>query len=107
MNRERGPDPRLNAYREDLAAAHLRGEVKASRFAEGVDRLVRASVLPLLRRPEANAPMDTQLLFGETFRVFEEKMSPSSNGMVSEDELMTIMPDDFPAPEDGLTGIES
>ncbi|MBO6666559.1 NlpC/P60 family protein [Parvibaculum sp.] len=73
MNRERGPDPRLNAYREDLAAAHLRGEVKASRFAEGVDRLVRASVLPLLRRPEANAPMDTQLLFGETFRVFEEK----------------------------------
>ena len=26
---------------------------------------------------------------------------------VSEDELMTIMPDDFPAPEDGLTGIES
>lgn len=44
---------------------------------------------------------------GSAIRVFEEKMSPSSNGMVSEDELMTIMPDDFPAPEDGLTGIES
>jgi cell wall-associated NlpC family hydrolase len=73
MNRERGPDHRLNAYREDLAAAHLRGEVKAPRFVEGVDRLVRTSVLPLLRHPEANAPMDTQLLFGETFRVYEEK----------------------------------
>merc|ERR1719231_2031452 len=29
-------------------------------------------------------------------RVFNEKMSPSSNGMVSEMELMTIMPADFP-----------
>mmetsp|Transcript_4640 Transcript_4640/g.14984 ORF Transcript_4640/g.14984 Transcript_4640/m.14984 type:complete len:161 (-) Transcript_4640:287-769(-) len=44
---------------------------------------------------------------GSAIRVFNEKMSPSSNGMVSEDELMTIMPADFPAPEDGLTGIES
>lgn len=73
MSRERGPDHRLNAYRDDLAAAHLRGEVKAPRFAEGVDRLVKAPVLPLLRRPEADAPMDTELLFGETFRVYEEK----------------------------------
>ncbi|MEP0707565.1 MAG: C40 family peptidase [Parvibaculum sp.] len=73
MSRERGPDHRLNAYREDLAAAHLRGEVRAERFAEGVDRRVVAPVLPLLRRPESGAPMDTQLLYGETFRVYEEK----------------------------------
>ncbi|PKQ01474.1 MAG: peptidase P60, partial [Alphaproteobacteria bacterium HGW-Alphaproteobacteria-12] len=73
MSRERGPDHRLNAYRDDLAAAHLRGEVNAPRFVEGVDRIVRAPVLPLLRRPEPAAPMDTQLLYGETFRVYEEK----------------------------------
>jgi len=30
-------------------------------------------------------------------RIFNEKMSPSSDGMVSEDELMTIMPADFEA----------
>ncbi len=73
MSRERGPDHRLNAYRDDLAAAHLRGEVRAARFAEGVDRRVVAPTLPLLRRPETSAPMDTQLLYGETFRVYEEK----------------------------------
>lgn len=73
MNRERGPDRRLNPYRDDLAAAHLRGEVSAAQFAEGSNRQVVAPVLPLLRRPEADAPMDTQLLFGEVFRVYEEK----------------------------------
>ena len=73
MSRERGPDHRLNAYRDDLAAAHLRGEVDAPRFVEGADRIVRAPVLPLLRRPEPAAPMDTQLLYGVTFRVYEEK----------------------------------
>lgn len=73
MSRERGPDHRLNPYRDDLAAAHLRGEVKAARFVEGLDRQVKASSLPLLRRPEPSAPMDTQLLYGEIFRVYEEK----------------------------------
>ncbi|ABS61867.1 NLP/P60 protein [Parvibaculum lavamentivorans DS-1] len=73
MSRERGPDHRLNPYRDDLAAAHLRGEVKATRFVEGVDRQVQACSLPLLRRPELAAPMDTQLLYGEVFRVYEEK----------------------------------
>lgn len=73
MSRERGPDRRLNPYRDDLAAAHLRGEVKAPRFIEGVDRQVRVPSVPLLRRPETSAPMDTQLLYGEVFRVYEEK----------------------------------
>ncbi|KAL3933555.1 MAG: hypothetical protein SGPRY_000232 [Prymnesium sp.] len=42
---------------------------------------------------------------GSAIRVFNEKLSPGSDGMVSEDELMTIMPEDFPALEDGLTGV--
>jgi cell wall-associated NlpC family hydrolase len=73
MSRMRGPDRRLNPYRDDLAAAHLRGEVKSSRFVEGVDRRVILPNLGLLREPEPAAPMDTQLLFGETFRVYEER----------------------------------
>lgn len=73
MTRMREPDRRLNPYRDDLAAAHLRGEVKAERFVEGVDRRVVVPNLPLLREPEAAAPMDTQLLHGETFRVYEER----------------------------------
>jgi cell wall-associated NlpC family hydrolase len=64
-------DKRLNPYRADLAAAYLRGEVEADRFAESEDFQVTAPRAPLLRRAEVHAPMDTELLFGETFRVYE------------------------------------
>lgn len=73
MSKVKGPDPRLNPYRPDLAAAHLRGEVEAAHFAEGADMQVATPVAPILRRPQASAPMETQALFGETFRVYEEK----------------------------------
>ena len=73
MSRSGELDRRLNPYRDDLAAAHLRGEVKAERFEEGRDKQVVAGCLPLLSAPRADAPMDTQLLFGEVFRVYEEK----------------------------------
>jgi cell wall-associated NlpC family hydrolase len=75
MSRASGPDRRINPYRDDLAAAYLRGEVKASRFAEGEDRQVCVPCVPLLARPDLEASMDTQLLFGEVFRVYEEKGS--------------------------------
>lgn len=67
------PDARLNPYRADLAAAHLRGEVEAKRFEEGEDYAVMIGAAPLRRKPQHDAPMDTQLLFGETFRVYEVK----------------------------------
>ncbi|MGB3809117.1 MAG: NlpC/P60 family protein [Parvibaculum sp.] len=73
MTKMSGPDRRLNPYRDDLAAAHLRGEVKAARFVDGEDRQVKIPTTPLLRRPAAEAPMETQLLFGEVFRVYDEK----------------------------------
>ncbi len=64
-------DPRLNAYRPDLAASALRGKVHAARFVDGRAALVARGVADLRRRPEASAPLDTQLLFGETVSVFE------------------------------------
>lgn len=73
MNKPLGPDKRLNPYRADLAAAYLRGEVEAAKFVDGEDWQVTAPRASLLRQPEANAPMDTELLFGETFRVYEQK----------------------------------
>lgn len=72
MNRNLALDKRLNAYRDDLAAAHLRGEVVAARYADGADRQVVEPCVPLLRDPRPDAPQDTQLLYGETFRVYEE-----------------------------------
>jgi len=73
MIRQNMPDRRLNLYRPDIAAAHLRGEVEAKRFVEGEDMQVKLPCVSLLREPRAEAAMDTQLLFGETFRVYEEK----------------------------------
>lgn len=71
MTNRNGLDKRLNPYRADLAAAYLRGEVDADRFVESEDFQVAAPRAPLLRRPEEHAPMDTELLYGETFRVYE------------------------------------
>lgn len=64
-------DPRLNAYRADLAAAGLRGRVEAGRFVEGEPAQVCRGVANLHRRPAADAPVDTQLLFGEPVTLYE------------------------------------
>jgi len=57
--------------RADLAASHLRGEVEAERFVEGVPRSVRASVLDLHPSPSRDRGIETQLLRGEDFTVYE------------------------------------
>lgn len=66
-------DPRITPARPDIAAAHLQDAVAAQKFVAGrVMRLV-ANTAPLQRRPAHDAPTDTQLLFGETFTVYEDK----------------------------------
>jgi cell wall-associated NlpC family hydrolase len=67
------PDPRLNPWRDDLAAAHLRGEVDAPKFVDGVVKQVSSPVATLRRSPADGAMQDSQLLYGETFRIFETK----------------------------------
>lgn len=66
-----GLDRRINPYRDDIAAEHLRGEVQAARYVEGSDRQVKVPVTPLLRSPQHDAPVDTELLYGEVFRVYD------------------------------------
>lgn len=66
------PDPRLNAYRADLAAASLKGVVEAPRYADGALRQVTASACWLRRAPGEDQPIDSEILFGETARVFDE-----------------------------------
>ena len=65
-------DPRLNAYRPDLADQRLSGKVEAQAFVEGRVRRVIAPTAPLRRVPRLDAPIDTELLRGETARVFED-----------------------------------
>ena len=66
-------DPRVTAARPDLAAASLRGQVEAARFVEGERFTVFAETLDVKRRPRPDAPLETQLLYGETLTVFDEE----------------------------------
>jgi hypothetical protein len=65
-------DPRLHAFRDDLADARLKDRVAAPRYAEGRLAGVVRGVADLRRAPAAASGLDTQLLFGETVRVFDE-----------------------------------
>ncbi|OHV80602.1 NlpC/P60 family protein [Ensifer sp. LCM 4579] len=64
-------DRRLNAYREDLAEARLRGVIDAKRYIEGRPATVSVPVTPLRARPDLACGMDTELLYGETARVLD------------------------------------
>lgn len=64
-------DPRRHAYREDLAGESLRGKVSAPRFIAGeLQRVARATVA-LRRAPNPGLGFDTELIFGETVRVYD------------------------------------
>lgn len=67
------PDPRLNPWRDDIAADHLRGEVNAPAFVKGQDYDVISPVTNLHRSPAHGAIVDSQLLLGERFRVYDVK----------------------------------
>lgn len=66
-------DPRLTPAREDLAAAHLEGRVAAERYAEPKRMRAATPTAPLTSRPDADAAMTTELLFGEDFDVYDRR----------------------------------
>ncbi len=66
-------DPRLTAARADLAAAHLKGVVDAPAYADGAAMVGAAGKTWIRRRPAPDAPVETELLFGETFTVYDVK----------------------------------
>src|ERR1700735_4111417 len=65
-------DRRLTAARADLAAEHLRGIVDAPRYVRGRGMRVIAASAPLRRSPQADAPLETEALFGESVTVYDE-----------------------------------
>jgi cell wall-associated NlpC family hydrolase len=67
------PDTRRHPYRADLAAVTLRGRVDATRYVEGALHQVVQGAAPLWPRPDASRGWATQLLYGETVRVYEQK----------------------------------
>jgi cell wall-associated NlpC family hydrolase len=66
-------DRRITAARPDLAAAHLKGIIPAERYREGRIKQVTHDAVGLRSEPSAEATLETQLLFGELFTVYELK----------------------------------
>ncbi|HUS55102.1 MAG TPA: NlpC/P60 family protein [Thermohalobaculum sp.] len=64
-------DPRRFAARPDLAAMHLKGEVEAERFAEATQMVVSVPAAPLTSRPDGDAPLESQILYGEPYAAYE------------------------------------
>ena len=66
-------DRRITAARPDLAAAHLKGVIPAERYREGRIKQVTQSFVGLRSAAGDSAMLETQLLFGELFTVYELK----------------------------------
>ncbi|MGE0741257.1 MAG: NlpC/P60 family protein [Hyphomonadaceae bacterium] len=64
-------DPRLTPARGDVAAAKLKGQVEAKRFADGMVQQVRVGASVLREAPSFSARLETQLLYGELFDVYD------------------------------------
>jgi hypothetical protein len=66
-------DPRVNAYRPDLADISLRVLVEAERYVEPVPRQCVQGVVPLLAEPRDDAMRISEIRYGEFLNVFEER----------------------------------
>jgi cell wall-associated NlpC family hydrolase len=64
-------DPRVHAFRPDLAAWHLQGQVEAARFVEGTLHRIVAPHAALRREPGHDARLDSEALYGERFIAYE------------------------------------
>ncbi len=66
-------DPRLHAFRPDLADLRLRGQIEANNFASGDLLAIIDPIASIRREPRFDAVQTTQALLGETVRVFERR----------------------------------
>ncbi len=66
-------DPRVNAFRPDLADASLQVVVKAERYVEPMPRQCVRSVVPLLAEPKPDARRISEIRYGEFLKVVEER----------------------------------
>lgn len=66
-------DRRLCAFRTDLADIALQGKVEAQEFVGGYPARISVAFTDMRPEPDRKCGIDTQLLFGETVQVFDEK----------------------------------
>jgi cell wall-associated NlpC family hydrolase len=85
-------DPRTTPARADLAAAHLRGKVKADRFVEGVVHHVVEASAPVRHAPAPDAPLDSEVLHGEEVMIYETSDEGWCWGQIERDGYVGYLP---------------
>lgn len=67
------PDPRLNAFRPDLADRRLKGKVNAARYADGRPARVIVANAGLRQAPRPDSEWGSELILGDDVVVFEDR----------------------------------
>ena len=67
----RGADRRITPARSDLAALSLKGMVDSENFAEPSLNQIKTAIVPMRADPAADGKIDTVLLYGESFDVYD------------------------------------
>jgi len=65
------PDSRITPYKPDLAASHLKDIVEAKNYGDAIRHQVMMPVIPMHKAPAAASMMDTQLLLGVEFDIYD------------------------------------
>jgi cell wall-associated NlpC family hydrolase len=91
-------DRRVTPWRDDLAAKHLEGKVKAARFVEERAMEVIAPQAPLRREPRPDAPLDTEALRGERVSVYDANAEGWVWGQLAGDHYVGWLPSAALAP---------
>ena len=65
-------DPRLHAYRDDLANVDLKDQVSASNYVEGKPARIGSHFADVHKHPDAQSMLQTQLLHGHDVLVFDQ-----------------------------------
>src|SRR5262249_10568226 len=86
------PQPPLTALRPDRGAARRKRKGEGERFVAADARRVTAFSAPLKRTPAAEASLDSEVLRGEVFRVFEETKDGWPWGQLETDSYVGYVP---------------
>ena len=86
-------DSRITPARPDLAAKHLEGQVKATRFVEGIEFEVFDPVMPVRRTPSHDAALDTEALKGERVTIYDRDVEGWAWGQLKSDGYVGWLPD--------------
>lgn len=66
-------EPRLTLARQDVAARELEGQLECPKFVRPKEMRIAAPLADLKREPRRSAPLLTQALMGEVFRLADER----------------------------------